>query len=119
MANEIQFSGSLRYASGLKHGALEGSGRADQSGKEYMQDTQEIGSSEEQLLKGDVGTIGWVAVRNLDATFYVELGAGTGAYSLKVPPGGYAMAPWDGTTVYAKANSGSDTAQIEYLLIEA
>lgn len=117
MANEIRFSASLRYASGLKAASLSASGMANQAGTEYVQKTQEIGITEEVLDQGDIATIGWVIVRNADATHFIELGATTAVYTIKVPAGGVVMAPWDGSTIYALADTS--ICQVEYLLIEA
>jgi len=81
-----------------------------------MAGVQAIGTAEEALLKGDVGTIGYLAFRNLDATNYVELGSTTAVYSIKVPAGKGLVVPWDHTNVYAKANTAS--CDCDYLLIE-
>lgn len=117
MANEIRFSGSLRYTEGVESATLTGSGTADQTGTEYVQATQEVGLVEEQIAKGDIGVIGWCAFRNLDATHFVELGATTGVYTIKLKAGATAIVPWDGSTVYALADTS--ICQIEYLMIEA
>lgn len=90
---------------------------ATQAGSKYESGVQVIGTSEEQLSKNDVGTVGYLGINNLDATNYVELGATTGVYTAKLAAGCGALIPWDGSTVYAKANTSS--VNVEYLMIEA
>ena len=57
-------------------------------------------------------------LKNLDETNYVEVGATTGVYNLKLMPGD-TVGPlrWNGTTMYAKANTAP--CNIEVLLVEA
>ena len=119
MANEISYSGSLSFTKGVESARLSGSGRADQTGTDYVQATQAIGDSQETLVKGDIGTIGWVAVRNMDDALSVQLGATTGVYSILLGPGQFFMGPWDTVNVYALGTSASPLTKIEYLLIEA
>ncbi len=116
MANEISVSFSLRYAKDSTAASLAASYRADQAGSVYHAAVQFIGTSEENLFKGDVGTIGLIAVRNMDATNFVTLASLTATPSVKLLAGQSCLLPWTGTQVIAKA----DTAQcsVEYLIIE-
>ena len=49
------------------------------SGNQFMDNVQAVGTSEEAILLGDVGTGGYWFVQNMDATNFVELRSGTGA----------------------------------------
>ena len=116
MANEIQINATLRYSKSPVGASLATSFFDDQVGTKYEAGVQVVGISEEQLNKGDVGTIGYLAFRNLDDTNFVELGKATGAYTIKVKPGRGGVVPWGASAVYLLA----DTAPInlEYLAIE-
>ncbi len=78
---------------------------------------QTVGTSEEVLVKNDVATIGYIGIRNNDETNFVQFGATTAEYSIKLKPGEGAVVPWQATNVYALANVGS--CAVEYLLVEA
>ena len=117
MANEITVSGTLSYSKSTARASLSGSLRADQTGDHYVQAVQDVGLVEENIAKGDIGTIGWCAFRNNDTTNFVELGATTGVYTLKLGPGEFhGPLRWNSTAVFAKADTGS--CKVEYLLIE-
>lgn len=116
MANEITFSGSLRYLSGLKSATMSASGHATQVGTHFISNIQDIGTVEEAVVKGDVGTIGWVMFRNLDDTNFIEVGATTGVYSLKLTAGSMFVGPWDGSTIFAK--SDTDPCALQTLIVE-
>jgi hypothetical protein len=90
---------------------------ATQVGSRYESGVQTIATSEEALSLNDVGTVGYLGINNLDATNYIEVGRTTGVYSLKIAAGCGALCPWQGTTVYVKANTAS--CEVEYLVIEA
>jgi hypothetical protein len=117
MANEISVSATVRYAKNKAAASLTTSFLASQTGDKYEAGIQTIGATEETVQKNDVGTVGFAAFRNSDDTNFVQLGAATGAYTVKLLPGEGCLVRWNGSTVYAKA----DTAPIalEYLLIEA
>ena len=116
MANEINVSLSLRYANSPTSASMTSSFIADQAGSKYEAGVQTVGLTEENLAKNDVGTIGYIAVRNTDATNYVELGSSTGVYSVKLRAGESCFIPWEGSQVIAKANTA--TCDCEYLIIE-
>jgi hypothetical protein len=117
MANEITVSASLHYSKNKASAQLSTSYSATQTGDKYESGVQIIGTTEESLAKNDVGTIGFLAVRNLDTTNFVSFGHTTGVYDVKVLPGMGAVIPWNGTSVFAKADTAN--CEVEYLLIEA
>jgi hypothetical protein len=122
MANEVRFSGTLTFVSGSVRATLSGSGNASPAADpiHYQEGLQDIADVEEQITKGDIGTIGWSGFRNTDATAYVELGPAPGVYSVKLKAGEY-QGPiyWGTAAIYAKATPGSPPVALEYLLIEA
>jgi hypothetical protein len=75
-----------------------------------------VGTSEEVLSFGDIGTLGYVAFRNLDATNYVEIGpeaSGALVSFIKLKAGNVAiMRLTPGITVRAKANTASVKLQM-------
>jgi len=116
MANEIQASFTLRYSNSPSSASVTASFNADQAGSKYESGIQTVGTSEENLAKNDVGTIGYIAVRNTDSTNFVQLGSSTGNYSVKLRAGESAMLPWVGAQVIAKADTGA--CDVEYLIVE-
>ena len=116
MANEIQVSSTLRYSRSPASASLATSYFATQTGNKYQAGVQAVGTSEESLDKGDVVTIGFLAVRNMDATNYVNVGVTTGVYSIKLFPGQGCVIPWNGQYTYIKANTSA--CDCEYLMTE-
>jgi len=117
MANEIRISGTLRYAKDQATASLSTSYAVDQTGSKYEGGVQTVGLTEEALVKNDIGTIGYLGVRNNDPDNFVEFGSTTAEYSFKLYPGEGAVMPWKHTNCYAKADTGA--CAVEYLLIES
>ena len=82
MANELSLSGlTVAFA---KSGSpsvnfTAGTVSITVSGAQVMDNVQNVGTSEEAILLGDVATGGYWFVQNLDSTNFVELRSGTGA----------------------------------------
>ena len=117
MANEVNLSATLRYSKSPTSASLTVTSQASQVGNKFESGIQSIGTVEESLQKGDVGSIGWLAVRNMDAVNYVELGSATGAYSIKLVAGKGCVVPWNASDTFLKANTAA--CLVEYLIIEA
>ncbi len=116
MANEVQVSATLRYSDSPVATSLSTSFFADQTGDKFMEGIQAVGTSEESLDKGDVVTIGYIALQNLDSTNYVQFGITTGVYTCKIMPGKGAVLPWNGQYNYIKANTAA--CNVHYILTE-
>ncbi len=116
MANEISISGNLRYSKDSASAALATSFRADQTGDKYQAGIQIVGTSEENLDKGDVVTIGFISVRNADDTNFITLATLTATPSIKLKPGEGCLLRWSGSNVIAKANVAP--CNVEYLILE-
>lgn len=72
-----------------------------------------IGTSEESVAFGELGTLGWLQMQNLDPTNFVEWGFATGVYGGRLGPGEPAQFRLNpGTTLYLKA----DTAACQVLI---
>jgi len=61
-----------------------------------------------------LGTPGYVYVRNMDTTNYVEVGI-TASYTIKLLAGDFALFP-AAAAIYAKANTAA--CNVEYIIIE-
>ena len=87
----------------------------DVAGDSYVSAVQEIGTAEEVLVEPDaLGTPGYVFVKNLDGSNYVEVGL-TGSYTIKLLAGQMAVFP-AAAAIYAKANSAA--CNLDYIIIE-
>lgn len=83
MANEITVGASLSYSKSGRSDSYTASGLTfTLTGTKASQHIQNIGTSEEALLDGDVGTPGWCLLKNLDSTNYVEIRPGSGLADL-------------------------------------
>jgi hypothetical protein len=111
MANTITVSVSASVALGAG-GSRAGAGSisAIQAGTNNIGNVQNIGATTEALTFGDVTTIGYLFLHNLDATNYVEFDLNTpvaGTAFCKLLPGECAFIPTRQTTIYAKANAAA------------
>jgi len=67
-----------------------------------------IGTSEESIAFGELSTLGFVTIQNLDATNYVRWGFSTGVYGGRLRAGEYACFRLNpGSTLYLVANTAS------------
>lgn len=88
----------------------------DVTGTNAVSNVQVVGTSEEALVIGDIGTPGYMICKNLDATNFVEIRPGTGtADAIKLKPGDIACfrcaaAPW--------AIADTAPVELEYTIIE-
>jgi len=90
----------------------------DVTGDAFAHEVQSVGTTEEELAQGaDLGSPGYVFIKNMDATNYVEIGSTTGVYDLKLQAGECAVYRHNSNTLYAKANTSA--VLVEYVIIEA
>lgn len=119
MANEITTAFTLNYS---KNGIEESRTLSDEitvSGDDYIAGTESVGTTEEALEMGDVGTAGWAYFKNIDATNYVELGiVGSGTFYpfAKLKAGESCVLRLGTSTPYAKANTAA--CRLEYKIYE-
>lgn len=75
-----------------------------------------VGTSDETVAKGDVGTIGVVYVHNMDATNYISVGSDGTNYPLKIKAGEVQVFRWNATDIHVKANTAA--CRLEFILVE-
>lgn len=88
----------------------------DQAAAGAAAGVQNIGTSEETLSAGDLTTKGWLFIRNLDGTNYVQVGFSTGVYGIRLEAGEPAVFRTEpAATVYLKANTAACDIQYQWL----
>lgn len=119
MANEITITQRIQCINGnFDTGTLAVSGaQFDQAAAGAAGGVQNIGTTEESLSAGDLTTKGWLFIRNLDATNYVQLGFSTGVYGCRLEAGEPATFRTEpAATIYLKANTAA--CNVQYLWLE-
>ena len=118
MADELKLSLNISFRKGGAVAVTNHSLSVDVTGDAFTHSVQEIGTSEEALIQGtDVGTPGYLMIKNLDATNYVEIGSTTGVYDIKMLAGEICCYRHNSATIYGLANTAA--CLVEFLLIEA
>ena len=116
MANELSLMISLFFNKLAKTQRQEAI-RVSVTGDSFTHEVQAIGTSEEEVAQGaDLGTPGYVLLKNLDTTNYIEVGSTTGVYDIKLKAGEIALYRHNSATIYAKANTAE--CLLEYIIIE-
>ena len=86
------------------------------AGDDIASSTQLIGTSAETINLGEItGAPGAFAIKNLDATNYVEIGGDSGltVFKLKLLPGQFHFFQPSSATIYAQANTADVRVQIQ------
>lgn len=115
MANEISVSVSL---SASKHGAANaaaGSLTLTMAGDQMINNVQIITNvAAEAVVLGDVGSIGYVFLKNLDSTNYVEIDSVNtmDSWPQRLFPGEFILLKPEGLTMYALANDAPVNLQV-------
>lgn len=123
MADEISISLSVAFSKSGDSADTSDMGltglELDMTGRYFVKLTQSIGTTAELLEKGDVGTVGYLVMKNLDATNYVELDNASftiDAGSIRIKPGGVFVGQLRGTSIYACAKTSA--CIVKYMLLE-
>lgn len=118
MANELNVSCSLKFSKSGNGDDKAYSGISiDVSGSKTTKIRQTIGTSEEALDIGDIGTAGFIIGKNLDATNYVTIRPGTGETDLvKAGPGEPFLFRLAMSGPYAIADTAA--CDLEFLIVE-
>ena len=117
MSNELSITAKLYFSKGGAKVRKVLSFTDDVTGDSFISAVQSIGTVEEELAQGaDLGTPGWVWVKNLDSDNYVEFGATTGVYTIKIKAGKANLWYHDSATIYAKANTAA--VLVDYCIVE-
>jgi hypothetical protein len=117
MSQELQIGGSLSFSKGgASLSTLFASGFFDVAGSAVIKQTAAIGITDESLVLGDVSSIGYVALKNLDATNSIIIGSDGTLYPIILRAnGGWAIVDWNAAAIHAKANTAP--CNLEYTII--
>lgn len=120
MANEITVTGSLAVSNGQYVDSIPTFRvQDDQSSLGGHGSVVEVGTSEESMPVGDVSSEGWLSIKNLDATNYVEYGpdsTGMVAFGRLEPGHTHLVKLKSGVTVKWQANTAA--VKVKMLLLE-
>lgn len=117
MANELNVSISLSFSKGGAKINKSYSDAVTVTGDAFVSGILEVGTSEETLTQlNELGTPGFLLLKNLDSTNYIEFGSTTGVYDIKLKAGEIAIFRHNSATAYAKANTAA--CLVEYTMIE-
>lgn len=123
MANELSLTVTAVYTpstSGLsKVSPPTFSKTVTMTSQKYVTGTQEIGTSEEALSFGDVTNGGYLVIKNIDATNFVELNQETPSakYSIRLKAGEFSVFRIGGGSSNAmKAKADTAACTVEYYL---
>ena len=118
MANEITTTVRFSVVNGnYDPGTIAISGGTfDQDAAGAQEGVQEIGTSEESLTDTNLVTKGWLFIRNLDDTNYVQLGFSTGVYGCRLEAGEFSLFRTEpSASIYLKANTAACNVQYRWL----
>lgn len=116
MAREITATASLSASKGGASVNNSASHVADMAGDQMIGTVQIVGTSAEALNVGDVSTIGYVFLKNMDATNFVEVALDSSVSTqkfAKILAGGVALFPALTATMYVKADTASVNLYVE------
>jgi hypothetical protein len=113
MANEITLTTGLRVVNGnLKVNVSTEAIQIDQTtARGGGPGTVNVGTTEETIAFGDI-TPGYVIIKNLDSTNFVDFGNATGNLQFSIPAGGVALFHIRTGTLYMKADTAACNCQI-------
>ena len=112
----ITLNGTLQVSIGAAGGAVVGvatPAAINQVGTNSIGNVQNIGTTTEAIVLGDVTTIGYLMLINLDATNFVSVGlatpvtTGPGNAFAKLLPGEFCIIPTRQTVIYALADTAA------------
>ena len=112
MASELSFSAQLNYAKSSAALSTHCNVTQDVTGVKYCDLIQNIGTTDEVISFGDIGTVGVYMLQNIDPTNYVDIGFNGTTYQIRLAavsgaPGGLMIAYNQGATIHAKANTAA------------
>lgn len=110
MANEISVSANFLASKNGVSVNVAPTKTLDMAGEDMLQGTQEIGTSAEQITFGAItGAPGYVVIKNLDDTNFVEIAndASMAEKYAKLLPGKFILYPPSSGTVYARADTAA------------
>jgi hypothetical protein len=106
MANELTISQALSYSKSNDSKSLSFSDNVNVAGSVRHGGVQTIGTTEEALIIGDVSSVGWVTIKNLDNTNFVQIAAlPSEHFTIKLKAGEACAFRAAGNAIYAKADT--------------
>lgn len=125
MANEIQVTGQLQYtnsAQGISAKSLSIAGVTFSiTGKNYAQESMSVPTTAggTAIPLGSLGSLGWAAFKNNDATNYVDiLTATSGTDIIRLLPGEFAIFRFGSGISAPAALAHTAVCLLEYLILE-
>ena len=121
MADEIQVRARLTYSKATAgSGGHEYTGSFTFTGTKVWSGLQNVGTSEEALVLGDTTAAGggWLLIKNLDATNYVEIKSATGVTALiRLKAGEFALfrRSASSTAPFVQANTSAVNIEVTML----
>jgi len=116
MANTLSFSAAIQLLEQGTQISVAPSNQVTLSGNNYQGNIQSIGSTSEIITLTDVGSSGYVFLKNLDATNFVSVAqtnpAVAAAALVKLLPGEWCFFPTPLTAIYAIADTSACDLQI-------
>lgn len=118
MASEITLNfGFSVVKSNLRQAVVSHNLVVDLTGSRFVANVQDVGTSHEALVVGDLSTAGYIWIKNLDPTNYVEIGildSGTFYPTCKLKALREALFPAAVVALYAKANTSPCKLQYQF-----
>jgi len=107
MANEISVAASLSLARLGTTVAAAFSKHADFDGDQSIANVQIIGTAAEAVVLGDVTTVGYVLLKNQDATNFIQIDSVNtmDGFTQKLLAGDFILLKPEAATIYAKADT--------------
>ena len=87
MANELSLQVGISYSKDGDVFTTNGGKTIDVSGTARMSGRQNVGTTEEQLVLGDVVAVGVVWIKNLSTTNFITVGTVTNQRGFRINPG--------------------------------
>lgn len=117
MASELQLQGSGSFSKGGASFSVNfATSLFDVAGSAGIQQSVAIGITDESLVLGDVSSIGYVFLKNLDTTNSIQIGSDGTLYPVILrAPGGWAIMEWNAAAIHAKASVAP--CNLQYTLI--
>lgn len=121
MANEISLSFELRFAKGAaRDGMPFGPATFTLTGTLHSHKQQVVGTTAEALDLGEITAGGFLAIKNLDATNYVQVRGAAGQTPLaRLRAGEGCVFRLDNAATAPTVQANTAAVTIEYLLLEA
>ena len=86
------------------------------AGSYFVSGIQNVGTGDETVALGDVGTVGHVLLKNLDGTNFILAGSDGSVYPIKLKAGEEMKTRWNGAAVHLKADTAA--CKVSYLIVE-